>query len=101
MLFFESSNDEGYLCPHLEDFSSLSKAEFFETTLLQFVKKKNGDSATLAGLAKLKRIYVPFICRPLGDIDQELELYKQSGLVASITYPHIFPYLVSVCGLQT
>jgi hypothetical protein len=84
-LFFESSNDEGYLCPHLEDFSSPSGAAFSDTTLLQFVKEKNSDSTT--GLAKLKRLYVPFNCRPLNDINPELEPYKQAGLVATIIYP--------------
>jgi hypothetical protein len=81
-LFFESSNDEGYLCPHLEDFSILSEAAFSDTTLLQFVKEKNGDSTT--GIAKLKRLYIYLNRSPLCDINQELEPYKQAGLVASI-----------------
>ena len=85
-LFFESSNDEGVLCPHLEDFESSSEAEFSETTLLQFVKEKNSDDST-TGLAKLKRLYVLFNCR-LTDIKQELEPYEHAGLVAIITYPH-------------
>jgi hypothetical protein len=87
-LFFESSNDdEGYLCPHLEDFSFKPLATFSDIALLQFVKEKNGDSTT--GLAKLKSLYVtvPFNCRCLNDINQELEPYKQAGLVASIAYP--------------
>jgi hypothetical protein len=89
-LFFESSNDEGVLCPHLEDFESSSEAEFSETTLLQFVKVKNGDS-TSTGLAKLKRLYVLFRIR-LSDISQELELYKLAGLEATITYPLCTPF---------
>jgi hypothetical protein len=83
-LFFESSNDEGYLCPHLEVFECLSGTAFSDTTLLQLVREKNGDSTT--GIAKLKRLYVYLDCRPLCDINQELEPYKQAGLVASIAY---------------
>ena len=89
-LFFESSNDEGYLCPHLEDFENSSEAAFSETTLLQFVKEKNGDSST--GLAKLKRLYVLFKCRPHSDINQELEPYEQAGLVATIAFPQRVPF---------
>ena len=81
-LFFESSNNEGTLCPYLEDFESSSVTAFSEATLLQFVREKNGDNT--AGLAKLKRLYVTFNSRPLRVIDQELEPYKQAGLVASI-----------------
>jgi hypothetical protein len=84
-LFFESSNDEGALCPHLEIFESPSWTKFSETALLQFVGEKNGGSTT--GLAKLKRLYVRFSHRPLHDINQELEPYKQAGLVISIIYP--------------
>ena len=80
-LFFESSNNEGALCPYLEDFEISLVTAFSEATLLQFVREKNGDNA---GLAKLKRLYVIFNSRPLRDIDQELEPYKQAGLVASI-----------------
>jgi hypothetical protein len=86
-LFFESSNDEGALCPHLEDFESSSVTAFSENTLLQFVREKNGDNVT--GLAKLKRLCVTFNCRPSPlNLNQELELepYKQAGLVASIVY---------------
>ena len=96
-LFIESSNDdddEGYLCPHLEDFEISIDTAFSETTLLQFVKKKNGDSnnsnSSNTGLARLKRLSVVFYCRPQSDIsiNQELEPYEQAtGLVATITYP--------------
>ena len=85
-LFIESSNDEGYLCPHLEDFESSAETAFSETTLLQFVKEKNGDTSH-TGLAKLKRLTVVFYCLPLSDVNRELELYKQAGLAATITYP--------------
>jgi hypothetical protein len=91
-LFFESSNDEGYLCSHLEDFSSTSGAAFSDTTLLQFVKEKNGASTTSTGLAKLKHLYVLFNCRSLNDINPELEPYKQAGLVATIIYPLSTPF---------
>jgi hypothetical protein len=72
-LFFESSNDEGYLCPHLEDFECTSGTAFFDTTLLQLVREKNGDSIT--GIAKLKRLYIYLDsdCRSLCDINRELE----------------------------
>ena len=86
-LFIESSNDEGYLCPHLEDFESSSDTAFSETALLQFVKEKNGGSNT--GLTKLKHLSVVFYYRPLSDVNQELEPYEQAGLVATITYPFI------------
>jgi hypothetical protein len=89
-LFFESSNDEGgCLCPHLEDFSISTETAFSETTLLQFVREKNGGTTTNTGFAKLKRLYVTFNRRPLSDINlnQELEPYRQAGLVASIMYP--------------
>jgi len=87
-LFFESSNDEGALCPHLEDFECSSETEFSETTILQFVKERNGDTSGATGLTKLKHLYVLFYGRP-GDIDlkQELEPYEHAGLVATITYP--------------
>ena len=87
-LFFEPSSNEGYLlCPHLEDFeiTCTSEARFSETTLLHFVKEKNGDSTT-TGLAKLKKLYVSFYGAPLGDIIQELEPYEAAGLVASLSY---------------
>jgi F-box-like len=93
-LFFEPSN-EGYLCPHLEDFESSSETAFSETTLLQFVKEKNGDSnttTTTTGLAKLKLLFVVFYGPPLGDIKQELEPYEQAGLVTSLTYPLRAPF---------
>ena len=91
-LFFEPSN-EGYLCPHLEDFESSSETAFSETTLLQFVKEKNGDSNTHnKGLAKLKLLFVVFYCPPLADIKQELEPYEQAGLVTSLTYPLKTPF---------
>ena len=51
--FFELSN-EGHLCLHLENFEISSETGFSETTLLQFVKEKNGDSTTTTELAKLK-----------------------------------------------
>ena len=85
-LFIESSNDEGYLCPHLEDFEISSGTAFSETTLLQFVKEKNGGSNT-TGLAKLKHLSVVLYRRRLMDINQELKPYEQAGLVATITYP--------------
>ena len=87
-LFFEPSSNEGYLlCPHLEEFEITSKARFSETTLLQFVKEKKGDSTT-TGLAKLKKLYVSFDSVPLSDIKQELEPYEAAGLVASLlSYP--------------
>ena len=89
-LFFNSSDDEGSpLCPQLEDFESSSENEFSETTLLEFVKEKNGDSTT--GLAKLKHLFVLFGCR-LCDISQELEPYKLAGLVATVTYQHSAPF---------
>ena len=90
-LFIESSNEEGYLCPLLEDFecSSLDTA-FSETALLRFLKVKNGDRIT--GLAKLKYLSVAFPFRPLCDIHQGLKPYKHAGLVATITYPPIAPY---------
>ena len=90
-LFFESSNDEGCLCPRLEIFKSSRETELPETTLLQFVKEKNGDSTP--GLAKLKCLNVTFNRRPLSDIDlnQELEPYKQAGLATSIMYLHSSP----------
>ena len=89
-LFFEPSN-EGYLCPLLEDFESSSETAFSETTLLQFVKEKNGDN-TATGIAKLKLLFVVFYCRPLTDIKQELEPYEQAGLVTSLTYPLRAPF---------
>jgi hypothetical protein len=97
-LFFESSNDEGYLCPHLEDFESSSGTAFSETTFLLFVKEKNGDSTTTTsrttGLANLKHLFVVFRC-PLGDINQELEPYKQAGLIATITPSTCKPEVVA------
>ena len=66
-LFIESLNDEGYLCPYLEDFKSTSDTEFSETALLHFVKEKNGDSHT--GLAKLKHLSVVFYYRRLNDVN--------------------------------
>jgi hypothetical protein len=99
-LFFESSNDEGYLCPHLEDFECSSETAFSESTLLQFVKEKNRDTTTTTttGLAKLKRLFVVFYSPPLCDINQELEPYKQAGLVATITHP-LRPPFSAFCGL--
>ena len=82
-LFFESSNDEGAFCPHLEVFSCLRATAFSETTLLQFVREKNGGSST-TGLAKLKRLSVAFDCLSLRDFNQELEPFIQAGLVTSI-----------------
>ena len=90
-LFFEPSI-EGYLCPHLEDFESSSETEFSETTLLQFVKEKNGDHGTTTGLAKLRLLFVVFYGRPLTNIKQELEPYEQAGLVTSLTYPLRAPF---------
>ena len=89
-LFTESSNDEGYLCPHLEDFESSSETAFSENALLQFVKGKNGGSKT--GLAELKNLSVIFYSGPLCDVNQELEPYKQAGLVATIIYPLTAPF---------
>ena len=89
-LFFEPSN-EGYLCPHLVDFESSSDTAFSETTLLQFVKAKNGDNTT-TGLAKLELVLVVFHGRPLRDIKHELEPYEQAGLVTSLTYPIRTPF---------
>ena len=95
-MFFEPSNDsdEGYLCPHLEDFESSSETAFSETTLLQFVKEKNGSTTTTnTGLAKLKHLFVVFYSRSLNnDINRELEPYEQAGLVATITYPLRAPF---------
>ena len=98
-LFIESSNDEGYLCPHLEDFESSSDTAFSEAALLQFVKEKNGDSHT--GLAKLKHLSVIFYSRPLNDINitEELEPYKQAGLVNTITYSRTAPFFAFGGGL--
>jgi len=90
-LFIESSDDEGCLCPHLEDFESSSETAFSSSTLLQFVKEKNGDN-TKKGLAKLKHLSVVFYCRPLIDINQELEPYEQAGLVATLTFPLRAPF---------
>ena len=89
-MFIEPSDDEGYLCPHLEDFESSSETAFSEPALLQFIKEKNGDTTT--GLAKLKRLFVTFYCRPLIDINQELKQYEQAGLVATISYPPTAPF---------
>jgi hypothetical protein len=89
-MFTESSEDEGYLCPHLEDFESSSETAFSELALLQFIREKNSDTTT--GLAKLKHLFIIFYCRPLSDINQELELYEQAGLVATISYPLINPF---------
>ena len=95
--FFEPTNDEGCLCPHLEDFESSSETAFSETTLLQFIKEKSGDSSTgttttSKGLAKLKHLFIVFYCRPLRDMKQEIEAYEQAGLVATITYPLRAPF---------
>ena len=90
-LFFEPSNEGYLLCPHLENLQIMQNAMFSESTLLQFVKEKNGDnssSATTAGLAKLKSLYVSFDSVPLIDIKQELQPYKAAGLVASLSYQH-------------
>ena len=85
-LFFQPSNDEGYLCPHLEDFECSVDTTFSETSLLQFVKEKNADSPTSTGLAKLKHLFVASNFVLYSDIKQELEPYEQAGLVASLTY---------------
>jgi hypothetical protein len=78
-LFFESSNYEGYLCPHLEVFDCLFETAVSDTTLLQFVREKNGDSTT--GIAKLEYLSIK-LCRRLSDIiKQELQPYRQAGLV--------------------
>ena len=90
-LFFEPS-DEGYLCPHLEDFECSSETAFSETSLLQFVKGKNGDRNTDPGLAKLKLLFVVFYGPPLSDIKEELEPYEQAGLVTSLNYPLRAPF---------
>ena len=87
---FTSSDDGGYLCPHLEDFESSSETAFSENALLQFIREKNGSGEpSTSGLARLKRLFVIFYGRPLIDINPELELYKQAGLDATITYPHL------------
>lgn len=94
-LFFESSNDGECLCPLLEDFECSSDTAFSESTLLQFVKEKNGDNTTTittTGLAKLKHLFIVFFCRPLRDIKPEIEPYEQAGLVATITYPLRAPF---------
>ena len=86
----DNSDDQDsgtYLCPQLNDFESSSETAFSEDTLLQFIKAKNGDNSN--GLAKLKRLFVIFYCRPLTDIIPELEPYKQAGLEATISYPHL------------
>lgn len=99
---FTSPNDdnndqdpEGCLCPNLEDFeSSSSETAFTESALLQFIKRKNDDNDSeprIPGLAKLKRISVIFYCRPLNDdINPELDLYKQAGLEAIVSYPRLY-----------
>jgi F-box-like len=89
-MFVEPSNGEGYLCPHLEDFESSSETAFSELALLRFVKEKNGD--TITGLAKLKRLFVIFYCRPLIDVNRELKQYEEAGLVATISYPLTAPF---------
>jgi len=86
---------QGYLCPDLENFESSSDTAFSETSLLQFIRLKNGDNSSgepsLPGLAKLKTLFVTFH-RPLDDISPDHELYKQAGLEASILYPPLpFP----------
>lgn len=83
-------DSRGYLCPNLEDFESVSETAFSEKTLLRFIKMKNGDNSSgeppLPGLAKLKTLIVDFHWPP-DDINQDHELYKQAGLVATISYP--------------
>lgn len=93
-MFTEYSNDEGYLCPDLEDFESSSESSFSEHALLRFIQGKNGgdNTTTATGLAKLKQLFIIFYNRPLHDISQELELYKQAGLVATISYPLTAPF---------
>ena len=80
----------GYICPNLECFECASETAFSESTLLQFIKMKNGDDSSgepsLPGLAKLKKLVVVFHW-PLDVINLENELYKQAGLEATISYP--------------
>ena len=83
----------GCLCPNLENFESSLETRFSESTLLKFIRRKNGDNSggepSIPGLAKLKTLLIifPGHCRPLNDINPELELAsKQAGFEATILY---------------
>ena len=91
---------EGCLCPNLEDFESSSETKFSESTLLQFIRRKNGDHSSgeppIPGLAKLKTVFIifPGHRRPLNDIIPELQLAsKQPGLAATILYHPPPPFI--------
>ena len=98
-----SDNDEepaaGCLCPNLQIFNISSANAFSETSLLQFIKAKNGDidsggEPSVPGLMKLKTVIVAFHRRQINDIDPQLEPYRQAGLKVTISYPtmHFNPF---------
>ncbi|KAF8816839.1 hypothetical protein BYT27DRAFT_7154233 [Phlegmacium glaucopus] len=88
---------DGPLCPNLEIFESSSETEFSETTLLQFVKRKNGNNGDppIPGLAKLKTLFIVFRCHRLDEIKSEIELHKQAGLKATILFHPPIPFMAS------
>jgi hypothetical protein len=103
----EEGDPTGCLCPNLEVLDISSSNTFSETTLLQFIKAKNGDinnnnngigepsPPSIPGLAKLKTVFVTFHHRQINDINPQLEQYRQAGLEVSITYPTVHLNLFS------